>query len=531
MKNKPAKLCALILVIFFLLGMFTTVLYSIVRYNSEKALMCAHADERYNNFYLQTNSINFKTNFLQINAFNTYDYLASVKEIPETENFVNVTFTNSLNYLENGYIFFEQIRKSISDEQYNRISDYLNSKPESNTDTYYELVCTYYSFIGEQIIPLTIEVVETKEGNVWYVQDKVIETFELKPDMNIKNEKIKSSSGRKNVIDRDFFFGNYSVEKMNNIIDKCKNDTENPSIYYLGNFEYAYRHIAHSYEPVDENSVIFSGHSVVLSGDFNVYTVTYIETFNIIDNCVDDIKLVSICIMLLFLVMGFILATTVFFYFKKELEKERNLITITNSLAHNLKTPLFIISGNIETLAELTDNNEQKSCIDTSLNQINIMDERIKKMFELSKIETNSYKLKYEKLNLSELVTRVADEYSQYDKQIIFEKTEDVFVNADKTLITTVVENLIDNAVRYGEGERVTIQLTANTFSISNRCTYLTQKDLKKLFKPYYRHPKNGQKSGNGIGLSVTQKILCLHKFKLRSSIKNNIFTTSFTFK
>ena len=109
MRKKPLKLYALIMAIFFLLGIGTTALYSVVRYSSEKALMCAHADERYNNFYLQTNSINFKTNFLQINAFNTYDYLASVKEIPETENFVNVTFTNSLNYLENGYIFFEII--------------------------------------------------------------------------------------------------------------------------------------------------------------------------------------------------------------------------------------------------------------------------------------------------------------------------------------------------------------------------------------------------------------------------------------
>ena len=106
-----------------------------------------------------------------------------------------------------------------------------------------------------------------------------------------------------------------------------------------------------------------------------------------------------------------------------------------------------------------------------------------------------------------------------------------MFITADKTLIESVLENLIDNAVRYGEGENITIKLKDNTFSVSNRCSYLTKKDIKRIFKPYYRHPNNGQKSGNGIGLNITQKILSLHKFKLRTSIKNNIFTISFTVK
>ena len=531
MRKKPARLCAIITVVFFLLGIGTSVLYSLVRYNAEKNLMCAHAEERYTNFYLQTNTTDFKSNFLEINTSNIYDYIASVEEISETENFINATFANFSNHIENGYIYFEQFRKSLSDEQYNKILNYLTSKPISDLDTYYELVCTYYGFIGKQIIPLTVEVVETQENYVWYVQDKVIETFELVPDVKIESEKIRSSLGRKNVIDREFFLGNYSVDKMNSIIDKSKNDKENPQLYYLGDFEYAYRRIDNSYEPVDKNSVILLGDSVVLSGDYNVYTVTYIDTFNVMDNCIDDIKFAFASLILLFLAIGIVLSITVYVYFKNELEKERNLITITNSLAHNLKTPLFIISGNIETLAELTDNNEEKSYINTALRQINTMDERIKKMFELSKIETTSYKLNFENINLAELVAKVLQGYSHNEKEIIFESAENVFITADKTLIESVLENLIDNAVRYSEGENITIKLKDNTFSVSNRCSYLTKKDIKRIFKPYYRHPKNGQKSGNGIGLNITQKILSLHKFKLRASIKNNIFTISFTVK
>ena len=82
-------------------------------------------------------------------------------------------------------------------------------------------------------------------------------------------------------------------------------------------------------------------------------------------------------------------------------------------------------------MAELTDNNEEKSYINTALRQINTMDERIKKMFELSKIETTSYKLNFENINLAEFVTKVLQEYSHNEKEIIFESAENVLITAD----------------------------------------------------------------------------------------------------
>lgn len=530
MKTKPLRLCALLLVLFLFLGVGVSVFYSIVRYNSEKEIQYLHAEERYMDFYLDTHSERFMPNFYGIDRFGRFDYIASVEEVPESDNFIAVSFSDASNSFEYGYVIYDQFRASMTDEQYKKISNYLNSDT-GNEKTYYELLCTYYSFIDEQIIPITLEIVETQEDHVWYAQDTPVETFELNPNVKLTNEVKEGSQSRRNVIDRDFFFGLRSVSRMNEIVDKGKQDSDFPMLYYLGNFKYAYRQTGHSYEPVGDGTIHLSGYSVILEGDYNVYTVTYIETFNVMEHCIDDIKLVSTYTVILFLVMGILLSLVVYMYIKKQLEQERNLITITNSLAHNLKTPLFVISGNAENLKEISESAEQRSYCDTILSQVEVMDERVKKMFELSRITSDVYKLNLQKFSLSELAKEIIASHSNTDKEIVFECDSDVLISADKSLIGSVIENLIDNALLYGEGDKVIVSLKSKTFSVSNTCSYLTKRDLKRLFKPYYRHPKNGQKSGNGIGLYLTKKILKFHKFKLKVLLSNGIFAISFTAK
>jgi len=530
MKTKPLRLCALLIVIFLLLGIGVSVFYSIVRYNSEKEIQYLHAEERYMDFHLDTHSERFMPNFYGIDRFGRFDYIASVEEVPESDNYIAVSFSDTSNSFEYGYIIYDQFRASMTDEQYKKISDYLNSDT-GNEKTYYELLCTYYSFTDEQIIPITIEIVETQEDHVWYAQDTPIETFELNPNVKLTNEVKEGSQSRRNVIDRDFFFGLRSVSRMNEIVDKGKQDSDFYGLYYLGDFEYAYRQTSNSYEPVGDGKVHLSGSSVILEGDYNVYTVTYIEPFNVIEHCIDDIKLVSTYTVILFFAMGILLSLVVYMYIKKQLEQERNLITITNSLAHNLKTPLFVISGNAENLEATSENTEQKSYCDAILNQVEVMDERVKKMFELSRMTSDVYKLNLQKFSLSELAKEIISSYSNADKEIIFECDSDVLINADKSLIGSVIENLIDNALRYGEGDKVYVSIKGKTFSVSNTCSYLNKRDLKRIFKPYYRHPKNGQKSGNGIGLYLTKKILKFHKFKLKVLLSNGIFAISFTAK
>ena len=546
MKAKPIRLCVLIFAVFLLFSVGVSVFYSAVKYNSEKQIQYISAYDRSTSFHYKAENENFNENFFSINnsnygeykSSNKYSYFASVEEIPESNNYIKVAFARNSNHYTNGYICFDSFRDSMTDSQYDKICRYLNTEINDDRGSYYDLLCTYYLYKDSQIIPMVIEIVKTQEANVWYVQDEVIETFEL--DTGVDTESYtydpkvhgvlhKSSDSKRNVIDKDFFFGRKSIDIINEKINTSKSDSNYENLYYLGNFEYAYRSTEQVYIYLEEYTDEILGESIVSSSD--VYTVTYIETFNVLENCISDIKLVVAYTIILFLSVGSVLAVWVYIYIKKRLEHERNLITITNSLAHNLKTPLFVISGNAENLLALTADTEQQDYAKTILSQVDVMDERVRKMFELSRMESGGYKLNIESFNFSELIKNIVDSYSNCDKEIVLDQKADVYVNADKTLMGTVAENLIDNAVRYGEGNKITVHLEGKVFSVSNRCSYLTKIDIKRLFKPYYRHPKCGQKSGNGIGLSIVRKIVKLHKCKMKASTQKGIFTISLHLK
>lgn len=546
MRAKPIKISVLILAVFFLLSVVISVFYSVVKYNHEKQIQYLSASDRSTSFHYKAENEDFKKNFFTINnsnfgeykASSKYTYYARVEEIPESNNYIKVAFARSSNHHTNGYICFDSFRNSMTDSQYNKISEYLNTKINDDNGLYYDLLCTYYLYKDSQIIPMVIEIVKTQESNVWYVQDEVIETFELNTGVDIKSYNYdpevhgafhRSSDSYRNVIDKDFFFGRKSVDIINEKISTSKADSNYENLYYLGNFEYAYKSTDHAFIYTDEVTDETLGQSLFSSSE--VYTVTYIEAFNVLENCLNDIILVVTYTVVLFLSVGLVLAVWVYFYIKKRLEHERNLITVTNSLAHNLKTPLFVISGNAENLLALTKSTEQKDYAKTILNQVEVMDERVRKMFELSRMESGVYKLSIESFNFSEIIRAVVNDYSGYDKEFVFDCISDKHIQADKSLMATVVENLIDNAVRYSEDDKIKVSFDGKVFSVSNSCGYLSKKDIKRIFKPYYRHPENKQKQGNGIGLSVVRKIIKLHKYKMKASIQKGVFTISLHLK
>ena len=103
-------------------------------------------------------------------------------------------------------------------------------------------------------------------------------------------------------------------------------------------------------------------------------------------------------------------------------------------------------------------------------------------------------------------------------------------VTADRELIKTVIENLIDNAVNYAsDNSFIEIKIEGTAFSISNQCDNLTKSDLKEITKPYVKKDKSRHQYGNGLGLAIVKAILDLHGVKYDMEMKEN--TVSFSFE
>ena len=125
-------------------------------------------------------------------------------------------------------------------------------------------------------------------------------------------------------------------------------------------------------------------------------------------------------------------------------------------------------------------------------------------------------------------VTQVINEQIQefrallQGKNVIFDNSNEVMINADKNLIKQLIIILLDNSIKYTPEDGI-IRITAekhgrNTkIEIANTCEDIKKIDTKKLFDRFYRNDKsrNKKKEGYGIGLSIAKSIIDTHKGKI----------------
>ncbi len=86
----------------------------------------------------------------------------------------------------------------------------------------------------------------------------------------------------------------------------------------------------------------------------------------------------------------------------------------------------------------------------------------------------------------------------------------------DENLLTVLLRNLLDNAVRYApEGTAVTLRISLDEIEVSNQGPPLTAEQLARLGERFYR-PDGQQEGGSGLGVSIVRRIAQLHGLELR---------------
>lgn len=194
------------------------------------------------------------------------------------------------------------------------------------------------------------------------------------------------------------------------------------------------------------------------------------------------------------------------------------------NVSHDLRTPLASLQGYLETLLlkedTLTDE-EKHLYVNTALQHSNHLKKLISELFELSTLENNNAELHFEPFSMSELVQDVTQQFElkARDKSIRLDARipeQQAFVSADISLIQRLLENLIENAIKYTpEGGKVDITLLARENSVSTSITDngegIASDDLPFIFDRFYRADKQRQTEGTGLGLAIVKRILQLH--------------------
>lgn len=215
------------------------------------------------------------------------------------------------------------------------------------------------------------------------------------------------------------------------------------------------------------------------------------------------------------------------------------------NVSHDLRTPIAIIRGYVETLQmkeETITIQERKQYINTVRESAEKLERLVNELFELSKLEANQVLAKKEPFIISELVSDISSKY-----QLIAE-TKNISINtvlskelppvfADVSLIERVMQNLIDNALKFtpsgGKIEIKTIKSTDNNIEISvtDNGIGIPENDREQIFARYYKANNfTDLKNSTGLGLAIAKKILDLHQSTLDLVSKENA-GSSFIFK
>lgn len=207
---------------------------------------------------------------------------------------------------------------------------------------------------------------------------------------------------------------------------------------------------------------------------------------------------------------------------------------ILSAVSHEFKNPISVITGYSQTLKEDKDINPRIR--DKFLDKIHASAKRLTAMIDrlrlFIKLEEDSQPIKRTNVDIGEMVRDVIEELSQNyaGRKIVFEQKEIVKKKLDEALFRIAVTNLIENALKYSEDE-VDITLDAASLSVQDRGVGIDKGDIDKITDKFYRANSNGWNNSLGIGLSLVEHIVRVHKFTLSiqsEKSKGSIFSIYF---
>ena len=221
----------------------------------------------------------------------------------------------------------------------------------------------------------------------------------------------------------------------------------------------------------------------------------------------------------------------------EQMEKLRQTDTMRRELvanvSHDLRTPLASLQGYLETLrlkeAELGDE-ERRHYLDIAFKHSTRLGELVSELFELAKLDANEVKPNIEPFSLPELVQDVMQKFelraSENNVKLVSNIAQTIpFVEGDIALIERVLDNLLENALRYTPADgSITVSIVPHlqvvTVEIADTGCGIEPQHLPYVFDRFYKADGEHRResTGSGLGLAIARRILELHGSIIRAA-------------
>ena len=201
---------------------------------------------------------------------------------------------------------------------------------------------------------------------------------------------------------------------------------------------------------------------------------------------------------------------------ERDLEDKRQ--QFVSAASHDLKTPLALIGGYAEAIAQDISPEENARYLAAIEQETDRMNGLVREMLDYTRLDRTDELKNRKTLNLTALVRDVLTEYAPLfeKRRLTADIADSVRIRGDETLLRRAVGCLLENAAKYSpENGRVSVRLTNSRnhlLTVENDCEPIPEDELPRLFEMFYRGDKARDRAGgHGLGLAILQKILALH--------------------
>lgn len=221
---------------------------------------------------------------------------------------------------------------------------------------------------------------------------------------------------------------------------------------------------------------------------------------------------------------------------KESFEMQRRFIS---NASHELSTPLTLISTQLEiSLQRKRTEEEYRHVMQSALEDVHHMNSLVQMLLKFAMASGNAGGLNIDLIRVDELLMRLPGDIQKQDKQynvsLNFNQFPDeddrLLVFGNEELLYVAIRNIVVNACKYSSDHlaKIILTVTGKGFSIEviDTGVGIEEKELANIFQPFYRIEETRKAKGFGLGLSLANRIIKLHKGEIRVISKAGYGTT-----
>ena len=226
---------------------------------------------------------------------------------------------------------------------------------------------------------------------------------------------------------------------------------------------------------------------------------------------------------------------------KKEIAMQKDKKLLLLSLSHDIKTPLSAIKLNAKALTKgLYKDEEKRRAAAESINtRADEIERFVSEITKAASEDFMSFEVTLGEEFLSVIITKIyaryAPQLSMSGTELLLQKYDDCILSCDPDRLAECLQNLIENAIKYGDGKLIEISFDkmdgCELITVSNTGCTLETKELPQIFESFHRGNNADNIQGNGLGLFICKRLMSLMGGEVYADIRDGCFFVTLVVK